>query len=148
MAANPNLPPYQLVELAQDVNNSVRQNVARNPQTPIKLLEKLISGHDSTVRKIAVKNYLEKNPDGLPFVLRTYAQSITYTKLSRFFMLLHPQIPVDVLVENSRALEWRIRFAIAYHPNTPKPIRQQLANDGNRIVRATAKAHLRLTDNG
>jgi len=146
IAANPNLPLEQLAKLAEDMSDRVRQNVARNPQTPLKLLEKLISDHDSTVRKVAVKHYLQKKPDGLPFVLRTYAQNVT--ELSLFFILLNPQMPVDVLVENSRALEWRIRFAIAYHPNTPKPIRQHLANDGNRIVRATAKAHLKLTDNG
>ncbi|NER03885.1 MAG: hypothetical protein F6K17_15305, partial [Okeania sp. SIO3C4] len=53
-----------------------------------------------------------------------------------------PLTPVDNITEGCQSLFWQERYAVADNPSTPGEIRQQLANDSNRIVRANAKANL------
>lgn len=60
----------------------------------------------------------------------------------RLCALRHPQIPVSILAEKSYSIKWRERYAIASHPHTPLDTLKTLALDGNRIVRAAAKATL------
>jgi len=46
------------------------------------------------------------------------------------------------LAENSNSISWLERYAIAQNKKTPEETLKQLAQDGNRIVRATAKESL------
>ena len=48
----------------------------------------------------------------------------------------------SVLAENSNFIWWLERYAIACNQKTPKDTLKQLAQDGNRIVCATAKESL------
>lgn len=50
--------------------------------------------------------------------------------------------PRDVLQQGARSQSWLERYAVADNPATPAELRQQLAEDGNRIVKATARAYL------
>jgi hypothetical protein len=59
--------------------------------------------------------------------------------LKRLACLLLPDCPTAVLAKTGRSTDWKERLAIACHPKTPSAIRRQLANDGNRFVRAAAQ---------
>lgn len=66
--------------------------------------------------------------------------------LIRLLLLLDRDIEKAFLIKYYDSVCWLERYAIAQNTNTPETIRQRLAQDGNRIVRAAAKAHL--TPNG
>ena len=53
--------------------------------------------------------------------------------------MLNAQVPVSLLAKASRSTSWLERYAIAKHQNTPPLILKRLGEDGNRIVRATAR---------
>jgi hypothetical protein len=55
---------------------------------------------------------------------------------------MHPLTPVQCLNQGSESLSWLERYAVANNPATPIELRQNLAQDSNRIVRAAAIAHL------
>ncbi len=108
-------------------------------------LEQLLGDRSEEVLQFVVARYLAHNPEKLSLVLQHYPKD-SQPGYSRLVILFHPQVPSNLLVENSRSLIWLERFAIAQNPNTPLETLQILARDGNRIVRAAAKANLnRLT---
>ena len=61
----------------------------------------------------------------------------------RLIVLLHPKTPTSVLKEKSHSTVWLERYAVAQNPSTPIDTLNTLANDGNRVVRAAAKANLK-----
>ncbi|MGK7923525.1 MAG: hypothetical protein AB4080_26360 [Trichodesmium sp.] len=146
VAGNQNTNVIVLEQLGQDEKVEVRRAVAQNPNTPVSLRESL--------RDLLALPYTpEPNPtlsglsriykpdqDDLPTLLSEYAESDN--PFVRFVTLMHPLTPVDSITEGYQSLLWQERYAIAENPSTPGEIRQQLAKDGNRIVRATAKANI------
>lgn len=134
-------PVNVLEELAKDIDELSRQNVALNPNTPIAVLESLLDDKEMSVRVVAVEGYLARNPQGLPVVLERYAKKVS-SSLSRLLILLHPQTPDKTLLDNCRSHAWLERYAIAQHSNTPIDPLTALVKDGNRVVRAAAKANL------
>ena len=107
-----------LEQLAADKSTLVRQCLAGDPNTPAKLFLELM-----------LKLYDRSSFNPIPSLLR-------------FLVLLHPQAPAQALTDNFRSLAWLERYAIAQNSNTPLSTLQALAKDGNRIVRAAAKANL------
>lgn len=146
IASNPNTIPSVLELLAQDEKIEVRRAAAKNPQTPASIREFL--------RDLAIQPYTRQssptlrglsriyNPktDDLPTLLSEYVQSPNH--FVRFVALMHPLTPVDSIKPYSQSVFWSDRYAVADNPSTPVQMRQQLALDSNRIVRATAKSYL------
>ncbi len=62
--------------------------------------------------------------------------------LNRLLALLSPWTPVPALAKYFRSTWWEERAAIAIHPATPPATRALLAEDGNVVVRAAARAML------
>ena len=62
--------------------------------------------------------------------------------LPRLLALLSPWTPVPALAKYFRSTWWEERAAIAANPATPPATRAKLAEDGNAVVRATARATL------
>jgi hypothetical protein len=149
VAKNPNKSVSLLMKLAKAKDLYIRTEIASNPNTPVSVLEKLLGDPEESILQIAVGRYLAKNPDGLPVVLQHYPKDSTpkYSspQYSWLFILLHPQVPSNVLAENSRSLWWWERYAVAQHPNTPPDTLKRLAGDANRLVRAAARANLHRT---
>lgn len=135
VAKHPNTPGNTLEQLLKDKEHSVCKAVAENPSLPESILVQLLS------KEVVVRRYLDQNPDGLPVVLERYAESSSF--LSRLIVLLHPQTPTIVLTEKSLSYTWLERYAVAQNPSTPLNALKALAKDGNRIVRAAARANLR-----
>lgn len=142
LATHPNLPANLLGQLATDKDERVRVKVAGHPLVPKATLEGLLKDKIVKVRTLAVKRYLATNPQDLATVLATYTK-IFSPSLSRVYLFSHLQMPAGVLAEQSQSLFWLERYVIAAHPKTPIKTLQALAEDGNRVVRATAKANLK-----
>jgi hypothetical protein len=172
LAANPNTPVTLLHQLAQDSDLTVRSVIATNASASIPLLEQLAQDEKVEVRRVVAQNpntpasirealrdlappsptpsvsptlrslsrLYNPNTDDLAAILAEYAQS--KNAFVRLVTLLHPLTPVEVLEQGARSQSWLERYAAAENSATPAPIRQQLAQDGNRIVRAVAHSSL------
>ena len=142
IASNPQSPTSILETLAVDPSVEVRRSVLNNPQTPASIrndLEDLFGRKPipttiDTLRDLP-RTYAPANDD-LTTILTEYAQS--ENNFVRLVSLLHPLMPVKVLERASQSPRWSDRYAVAKNPNTPDPLRQSLAQDSNRIVRAIA----------
>ncbi len=168
VARHPNTPVDVLEQLAKDRKYQVRSKVAQNPNTPVKILEKLLKDEDTQVRLIAgnnpntpitslekltqsnknpliketaIKNLINRSPKYALVYLKKYLKP-NQPSFTRLLIFLHPQAPTTQLAKNYRSSSWLERYAIAINPNTPTNIREHLAQDANRIVRAAAKANL------
>jgi len=145
VAANPHTPAPLLAQLGQDTRVEVRRAVARNPNTaaPIKvqlqdLLPQPTPVSSPTLRGLS--RLYNPDEDDLPTLLQDYAQSPT--PLVRLVTFMHPLAPAAVLQQGAQSSAWLERYAVANNVATSEALRQQLAEDGNRIVRAAALAQL------
>ena len=57
LAKNPNTPEKILAELAKDSCEAIRRAVAENPNTPIAVLIEMAKDYDETVREIVEKRF-------------------------------------------------------------------------------------------
>ncbi|MEG3895206.1 MULTISPECIES: hypothetical protein [unclassified Microcoleus] len=142
--ANRNTPAPALEQLAQDRRVEVRLAVSRNPNKPASVGESLRELQPPT-RQVSptlrgLSRIYNPNTDDLPSLLSEYVQSSR--PFVWFVALMHPLTPAEALRQGSESVSWLERYAVANNPATPPEIRQLLAEDSNRIVRATAKAYL------
>ena len=140
VAINPNTPIDLLKTLANDSNHQIREAVAKNTNTPLKILEKLAND-----RNLIVRESVSENPNCTfeikKTIFKNFAKSET-PSFSRVALFLSDYAASFVLAENSNSISWLERYAIAQNPNTLRDTLEVLAQDGNRIVRATAKETL------
>ena len=140
VAERENLPSCLLKQLANDEYSRVRCEVAKNPNTPIETLIELARDRDNSVYYEVVKN-----PQCTLKIKETIFKNIAKSKTPsflRFVLFLSDYAESSVLAQNSNSISWLERYAIACNQKTPKDTIKQLAQDGNRIVRATAKESL------
>ncbi|WP_414512998.1 hypothetical protein [Nostoc sp. PCC 9305] len=142
-ASNSQLPETILTQLANDEKVEVRRAVAQNPNTPAPIRETL---HDLIVQPTTrqtsstlrgLNRLYNPSTDDLVSILAEYASS--ENAFVRFVTLLHPLTPHEVLTQAAQSASWLERYAVADNSGTPSVLRQQLAQDSNRIVRAAAR---------
>ena len=138
------------------------QIIAKNIFTPEIILERLVE-YDNNYYYVVqdvlnnpcitqkIIDRWEKSPHYNPQILvgvRNQQQQflnlwkLLLTDCNRLTILLDTRTPIPLLTKVSSSVSWIERYAIAQNPNTPHPILQRLAKDGNRIVRAAAKSRL------
>lgn len=161
-AKNPATPVALLERLASDKAASVRHAVAENPATPLAVLECLL--YDQDVRSAVCSGLSENKPSknkpvifAAPPLLTPEERAAAEARLTqdatqftaaavpslpRLLALLSPWTPVPALAKYFRSTWWEERAAIAANPATPPATRAKLAEDGNAVVRATARATL------
>ncbi|MEM8672774.1 MAG: hypothetical protein AAGF83_02710 [Cyanobacteria bacterium P01_G01_bin.67] len=123
-----------LRELVNHKDISVSSSAARNPSASDEILEEW---ETSTYYKQGVLSLIMAKEQRW---LNRWESSISAS--NRLTVLLNPETPVSILVKVSLPTSWLERYAIAQNPNTPFLIIKRLAEDGNRAVRAAAKASL------
>ncbi|MDZ8030393.1 hypothetical protein [Nostoc sp. DedSLP04] len=144
-ASNSNLPETILTQLANDEKVEVRRAVAQNPNTPASIRETLrdLVVQPTTRQTSPTLRGLSRlyNPstDDLVSILVEYASS--ENAFVRFVTLLNPLTPHEVLTQAAQSASWLERYAVADNSGTPSVLRQQLAEDSNRIVRAAARVN-------
>ncbi|MGL5804550.1 MAG: hypothetical protein ACRC2R_06180 [Xenococcaceae cyanobacterium] len=134
LASNLYTPNCLLQELVHHRNRLVGCAVAGNPCVSDNIWEQWASFSFDRFRRLKTFTRLE---------LQSFFEWETHLSIgNRLAVLLNPQTPILVLAVISLSSYWLERYAIAINPNTPFTILQRLENDGNRIVRAAAKAKL------
>ncbi|OYD90521.1 hypothetical protein CDG76_30290 [Nostoc sp. 'Peltigera membranacea cyanobiont' 210A] len=144
-ASNSHLPATVLTQLANDEKVEVCRAVAQNPNTPAPIRESLrdLIVQPTTRQTSPTLRGLNRlyNPstDDLVSILAEYASS--ENAFVRLVTLLHPLTPHEVLTQGAQSASWLERYAVADNSGTPSVLRQQLAEDSNRIVRAAARVN-------
>lgn len=117
------------------------QALIENPNTPPKLRQvlqyKLRLSISPTLR--GLNRLYNPEKDDLITILSEYAQSPVL--FIRFIALMHSKTPIPFLEKASQSLFWLQRYAIAVNPAAPRELREKLAEDANRIVKAAARAN-------
>lgn len=139
-AENYNTSSDTLKFLANNSDIWTRSYVAKNPNTPIETLKKLANDSNSLVRESVSANPQCTRPIK-ETIFKNFAKS-EIPSFSRVALFLSDYAESSVLAENSNSISWLERYAIAQNTKTPENTLEQLAQDGNRIVRATAKESL------
>ncbi|NJM77610.1 MAG: hypothetical protein HC852_19845 [Acaryochloridaceae cyanobacterium RU_4_10] len=134
VARNIYTPEGLLLELANHANRSIRIAAATNPCVSEKFWPAWENQTHYAVGDLEQCWRTEEN------LLEQWQRKLTAA--DRLNWLRNPEAMAPVLAKLARSSSWVERCAIAQHPNTPEPIRQTLAQDANRIVRAAAKANL------
>ena len=132
-----------LESLAGDLDYRVRKQVAENPNTPVNLLKTLANNSTEEVRECVSIN-INCTFEIKETIFKNFAKSET-PSFSRVALFMSDYAESSVLAENSNSISWLERYAIACNQKTPVDTLKQLAQDGNRIVRATAKESLEKT---
>ena len=86
-----------------------------------------------------------KNPQCTLEIRETIFKNLAQRETSsflRYVLFLSDYAGSSVLAKNSDSISWLERYAIAQNAKIPENTLKQLAQDGNRIVRATAKESL------
>jgi hypothetical protein len=145
LAANPAAPPELLVALVRDrsaLNTRTRRAVALHPHAPPEALALLVDEpYAADIRLI-----LAAHP-GLPPELRADLRAASLEQalgtpdpVYRAIALAHPTAAPATLVDDAESPCWLERVAVACNPATPAAARRLLREDGNRLVRAAARA--------
>lgn len=145
IAAERRAPPELLVELAGDrsaVFTGVRRAVARNPGAPPAALEALAD----ELYAADIRLHLAAHPNLGPEQRRKMVEASLDAALGagdplyRAIALSHPEAHPRALALADRSPHWLERLALAGNPAAPGEAIARLTADGNRLVRAAARA--------
>lgn len=161
VAKNPHTPPQCLLNLAHDEDSDVREIVYQSRHAPLKALElgllemsndqnweqhyqqnqRYLSQQELTKFLVIARRYVTRFSEGLCFVLE-FCLKPRVGFLYNLGALCFPEIRATAFENYTTSWMWIERYCITQHPNTPTSSLERLAQDGNRIVRAAAKARL------
>lgn len=131
VAGNRSTPIEALWLLSQCEESFLHDDLARHPQAPPELLEKMASGAPS----FSLQELLLKHPSTPTEVLRRLvdAQPIDKEERALSAVVQNPAAPGDLLTE--AALLPALRCAVARHPRAPREVLTRLAEDADPNVR-------------
>jgi hypothetical protein len=149
VAGHSSTPDIVFKRLALDCDQTVREAVARNPATPLNILQYLalsVETADEFRRRCATALFSSDPASALANLRQKVLKSLTRPatgSYSRLLGFLLPDCPVASLAQAQRSSSWLERCAIALHPATPISTLQQLAGDGITVVRSAAIERLK-----
>jgi Leucine rich repeat variant len=119
--------PHSILEILAETSEpnlsfrqEIHQKIAKNPNTPLALVEKLVSQNDKKVKQaIATRADLPKH------ILIELANDYRIHTMNFLAQNLH--ISANVLIELASHPELRVRQMVASHPNTPENILAEAA---------------------
>jgi hypothetical protein len=146
VATNLATPSGILERFAEDYtwsNVNVRRAVVRHPNVSAGTLERLAGDLAVDIRRV-VLDHPRTPAHSRAQILVSSLDMCTRTSEPFYHMLAlaHPTAPLDYLRARVGSPEWLERYAIARNPGAPEDILMALTSDGNRIVRAAARAAL------
>ncbi len=121
----------------------VRLVVARKPELPPEILNRLAGDADLEVRR-AVRRHPRRSA-ATEAALRGAAlcqASEHGLDLCQLLALSHPEQPAEGLRKGAIHRYWECRLAVALNPKAGPELLSRLACDGNRLVRAAARSQL------
>ncbi|MFB2834872.1 hypothetical protein [Floridanema evergladense] len=124
--------PYALTEVIKTSNKETLYKVARNPQTPIQILEQLAKHPDTIVRQVVTEN---KNiTPKLCLELARDSDSSVRARLAG--KKLPQQVAAEILTELAKDSSEFVRSNVALNQDTPKEVLSELVKDFCQTVRA------------
>jgi leucine rich repeat (LRR) protein len=148
LARHPRIPLEWLSSLAGNSMDPVRQAAAANPHLPLETLLKLAEDTAVGVRR-AVLHHRNASPQVgrriRATVLRQGVVTAPAHTLYRFIIVSHPEVSrrePQRLEEFAFSVEWPDRLAAVLNPAAPASLYARLTEDGNRLVRAAARARV------
>lgn len=147
IAAEPRTPPELLTELARTpiaLFTGVRRAVARNPSAPPEALELLAD----ELYAADIRLHLAAHANLGPAQRRKMVEASLDAALGagdpiyRAVALSHPEAHPRALALADRSPHWLERLGLACNPAASPEALGRLAEDGNRLVRAAARARL------
>jgi hypothetical protein len=148
VAMNRALSPKIIERLAAKHNPAVDENLVRNPATPLQVLRTLALRIESLDDLTPILRHRNADAALKAQVQQRLTQGVLYQALcfarglSGAVELATPQIGVDKLTTAATSTLWLNRLTVARHPATPSEVLFALQRDGNRLVRAAARAEL------
>ncbi len=110
----------EVPETHLNLRQEIHQKIAKNPNTPLALIEKLLAQNDKKVKQaIATRADL---PNRILIELAT-----DYRIHTMNFLAQNQHISANVLTELANHPEQRVRQMVASHPNTPQSILEEAA---------------------
>jgi hypothetical protein len=144
-----------LTQLLENADTSIRLALAKNPHTPVHILEQLIGDEDDEIRKTTAYHYNISSDVKQQFEQqlaavenpRTSANNLRELATSRWMYIRlgvagHINTPEDALEILSRDEDSLIRTAIALNINTPASALQYLSTDEDPWIRKALACHL------
>ena len=132
IARNPKTHPKTLEKLSEDCSKYVRQEVARNPNTPLEILEKLSEDKHHGVRFWLVSN--PKTPSEIINRLSKDEDSGVRSLVAK-----NPKTSIENLEKLSEDKNFGVREDVAKNPNTPSETLERLSKDHSDVRRSVAK---------
>ncbi|MDY6902917.1 MAG: hypothetical protein SWZ49_33320 [Cyanobacteriota bacterium] len=124
--------PFALSQVVKNGDRHSKITAARNPKTPISILEQLAKDADEDVRSVLVQN-----PNLPSNCLIELAKNSTFNVQLTIARRTHPT-PIEVLLQFSLHEDKIIRSEIARNKNTPSDVLAFLAEDKERDVKIKA----------
>ncbi|MBW4532380.1 MAG: hypothetical protein KME09_00405 [Pleurocapsa minor HA4230-MV1] len=132
--------PYALARVLETGDRNVKISAARNPKTPIQVLEQLAKDQDETVRSVMAQNQnlplnilLELAEDSSVRIRLNLAHKNNYSKI---------KTPVQLLEKLAKDELEKVRAKVAEHSDTPEELLVQLANDSSIEVKRKLATNL------
>ncbi len=142
VAKNPNTPGRVLARLLTDDDGSVRLLAVENQSTPITPMIGMVGDYDYAVRTAALLR-LRVSPNlSQQTVVKILEMALrSSSSFSRACALSSTHLSQENLSKIRHRIhpEWLVRFALAQNPKIDSRVREQLAVDGNRLVRSAAQ---------
>ncbi|MEO1431567.1 MAG: hypothetical protein AAFV71_21415 [Cyanobacteria bacterium J06633_8] len=127
--------PFALAQISKNSSRDSKITAARNPKTPVSILEQLAKDKDEDVCSVLVEN--PNLPSNCLIELAENSQFNVQLAIAR---RIHPT-PIEVLLQFSLHEDKIIRSEIAQNKNTPSDILTFLAEDKERDVRINSLAN-------
>ncbi|MEB3217286.1 MAG: HEAT repeat domain-containing protein [Nostocales cyanobacterium 94392] len=127
--------PHLLTVMADSTNYDTRQRVAQNPNTPIRVLEKLVEEENNSILETALTN-LSRNSKTPDSTLQCLAQTSDLKICAA--VARHRHASSITLTELAKHHRWEVRTIVAKNLKTPPKTLVQLIQDKHKTVREAA----------
>ena len=150
VARNRGISPEIIDHLIAKENSAIDESLVRNPATPLVVLQTLSARIKALEDLMPILRHRHADAALKAQVQQRVTQGVllkvlrSSSALSQAAALSSPQTPPDDLAAAMTSTAWLSRLAVARHPATPHEVLRVLGRDGNRLVRAAARAALAL----
>ncbi|WP_125798808.1 hypothetical protein [Amycolatopsis sp. WAC 01416] len=136
VAASPDLPPEVVAALHDDKDVGIRRLVARRPDTPGEVLERLVAQHGEHPKH---RPLIVEHSNFPPEAFIRFASHSDPRR--RSIALKGPDLPLEILAELATDPDGHVREGVAGHLKTPPEILRALIEDRDLGVCAAAGAN-------
>jgi hypothetical protein len=113
--------------------------LSQNPRLPSQIRENLLRNDEISLEDLSIvlTEFVAQHPDRISLVLEYFSSHPS--KAAQSMALRNPQVLLSTLEKGIQSLLWIDRYAVAYNPETPISLLENLAQDCNCFVRTTAQ---------